>query len=153
MRESKIPGLTLFLFLFFGFGILTSLYSLVFAGEIGVPRVLIGGREIEVEVADSPEEWITGLSGRPRLPDGTGMLFVYPDRVVRTFWMKDMQFPLDIIWIDGQVVVKVDRNAPPEGSRPSRSYSSHWPVDVVLEVPGGSAGRWGIKPGDRLSLP
>lgn len=79
------------------------------------------------------------------------MLFVYRDRLTRTYWMKGMRFPIDIIWIDRGRVRGIERNVPvPRGYLPT--YSSGGPADHVLEVPAGWAGRHVTKPGDRVVI-
>jgi uncharacterized membrane protein (UPF0127 family) len=79
------------------------------------------------------------------------MLFVYPDRAPRTYWMKGMRFPIDIVWIDAGRVRGVERNVPvPHGRLPL--YRSGGPADHVLEVPAGWARRHGTKAGDRVSI-
>jgi len=95
---------------------------------------------VKAEVAADEKSREHGLSGRASLAEGRGMLFVYPDRQVRTFWMKGMRFPIDIIWIARGRITGVERDAPvPVGSVPL--YSSRVPADHVLEVPAGWAGR------------
>ncbi len=62
--------------------------------------IKIGATPLKVEVADNPREWQRGLSNRTEMVADRGMLFVFdkPDRY--GFWMKEMNFPLDIAWID-----------------------------------------------------
>jgi hypothetical protein len=110
--------------------------------------VEIRGNHIEVEIADTSEKAMLGLSHRSKLPDRQGMFFMFPDKADRTFWMKDMSFDLDIIWIDDDRVVKIDRYAKAEGAFPSRVYSSVIPVNRVLEINAGLSDRWGIRAGD-----
>jgi uncharacterized membrane protein (UPF0127 family) len=84
-----------FLFLFFSF---------VNAGII-TPRVCIKGVCIEVEIADSPEKQSQGLMFRKALFDNQGMLFVFNEPDKYAFWMKNVEFPLDIIWINQDKVI------------------------------------------------
>lgn len=64
-------------------------------------RVLlsVNGYELIVEIADSDSERIHGLSGREKLAADGGMLFVFPRALYHGIWMKDMLFPLDLIWL------------------------------------------------------
>ena len=55
-----------------------------------------------MDLADTPEKRFQGLSGREILEEGTGMLFVFQEERQHTFWMKDMRFPLDMIWITAE---------------------------------------------------
>jgi uncharacterized protein len=111
----------------------------------------VGGATVKAEVAADSKSRERGLSGRTSLAEGRGMLFVYPDRQVRTFWMKGMRFPIDIIWIARGRVTGVERNAPvPVGSVPL--YSSRVAADHVLEVPAGWAGRHGADAGTPVTV-
>ena len=120
-------------------------------GTSTVPQVTIGAARVAVELARTPEEWARGLSGRAPLKEGTGMLFVFPTPAPRAFWMKDMRFALDIIWIGGDLrVVDVTENALPE-SYPA-TFSPRAPAQYVLEVPAGFAQRYRIRPGMEVTF-
>jgi uncharacterized membrane protein (UPF0127 family) len=80
------------------------------------------------------------------------MLFVFSDFDERTFVMRDMLFPLDIIFIAKGRVVKIYENLAPEGDKPQNLYNSEFPVDQVLEINAGQAKAWGIKVGDELTV-
>src|SRR5690242_15708811 len=60
----------------------------------------IGGQQIYVKKADTPAKQQQGLSGTASLPLDQGMLFIFPKDGTYAFWMKDMNYSLDIIWID-----------------------------------------------------
>src|SRR4030042_2564613 len=60
----------------------------------------INGQKIFVEIADTPEKRSQGLSGRDNLSQNQGMLFIFNQPAIPSFWMKDMNFPLDFIWIN-----------------------------------------------------
>ncbi|MBI2075582.1 MAG: DUF192 domain-containing protein [Candidatus Harrisonbacteria bacterium] len=114
-------------------------------------RITIGGAEFAVEVASTAYARMQGLSGRAALQEGHGMLFLFapPERV--GFWMKDMRFPIDMIWIAGNRVIGIEANASPDDS-PSRTiYYPPQDVDAVLEVSAGSAARYGILIGSIVS--
>lgn len=118
-------------------------------------RLVIAGRvRVTVEVARSSVEQIRGLSGRPDLRPGHGMLFVYDRPQPVSIWMKDMRFPLDILWIRGGRIVKIEKRAPPlDPNGPERIYTAT--ADLVLEVPAGFTDRERIRLGDtvRTALP
>lgn len=98
--------------------------------------VSVGGVEVKAEVVDTPYTLTRGLSGRTSLPPGTGMLFVFSNEDKWGFWMKDMQFPIDIIWADKSgTVVSVASDVEPK-SYPEIFYPSV-PAQYVLEVPVG----------------
>lgn len=90
---------------------------------------------VNVDIARTSSEHAQGLSDREELPEGRGMLFVFKEKEQRSFHMKDMNFPIDIIWLSDDKITRISRNLPPEGKNPSNRYSSENPVNYVLEVP------------------
>lgn len=73
------------------------------------------GREVILYVADSIEKQTQGLSGVEKLGLNEGMIFTYQNEGERVFWMKDMNFPIDILWFDeGNNLVHVEENVRPE---------------------------------------
>src|SRR3989338_4003843 len=73
--------------------------------------ILINNRELIVEIADEPHEQSLGLSGRKPLNDNQGMLFIFPQTGFYEFWMKDMEFSLDLIWIDeNNNIIEITKN-------------------------------------------
>ncbi len=118
--------------------------------DLDYTKIIIDDKIIEVEIADTAEKHYQGLSNRENLCDNCGMLFVFPDKEERTFVMRDMNFPLDIIWISNDKIVKIDKNLLPEGSNPKMLYSSGQPVNYVLEMNSGYAGKHGFKTGDMV---
>jgi uncharacterized membrane protein (UPF0127 family) len=105
----------------------------------------LGGVQVKAEVVQSPEKIYLGLSYRPELPEGQGMLFLMPGLEVQYFCMRGMQFPLDIIWIKEGWVTGLAKNVPADFSG---QVASPGPVDRVLEVPAGFSDRQGIRVGD-----
>ena len=104
---------------------------------------------VTVELARTMEQKVRGLSGRPGLKPGQGMLFVYDRPQPIGIWMKDMRFPLDILWIRDGRVVQIERNAPPLiPSGPELVYTATG--DLVLEVPAGFTDAKKIRVGDRV---
>jgi len=111
-------------------------------------NVKIGDAIIRVMIADDVQEQRQGLSDKATLSKDEGMLFVFGTKQVRSFWMKRMNFPIDIIWIDGNRVVKIDKNLQPEGDDPKLHYASELEIDHVLEVNAGIADEQKINVGD-----
>ena len=100
-------------------------------------KIKIDGIVFNVAVADTENERRQGLSGAPYLADRTGMLFVFPDNDQHGIWMKDMKFPIDIIWIsENYNIVHVKKDATPE-SYPT-VFKNSKPARYVLELPAGS---------------
>ncbi len=99
--------------------------------------VKIGDREFAAEVADTPARRAKGLSGRASLPENEGMLFVFEEPGNHGFWMKDMKFAIDIIWIKGDKIVGLTENAEPEPQKSVLGLTVYYPpepVDKVLEI-------------------
>jgi uncharacterized membrane protein (UPF0127 family) len=94
-----------------------------------------GVHQVEVEVAATPDSRRRGLMWRTELAAGKGMLFLFPEEEVQSFWMANTLIPLDMLFITSrhQVVGIVERAVPE--SRASRSVGL--PSQFVLEVPGG----------------
>jgi uncharacterized membrane protein (UPF0127 family) len=81
------------------------------------------------------------------------MLFVFSDSSERSFVMRNMRFPLDIIFINNNVVTKIYRDLPPEGNDPKNIYSSDGPADMVLELNAGEANRLNLQEGEEINIP
>ncbi len=115
-------------------------------------RAKIGSQTIELEVAHTPEEQALGLMFRSSLPDQRGMLFPFqPPRPV-SFWMKNCQLPLDMIFIRQGKVVAIAHNAPPCNSAECPVYKSGQPVDQVIELRGGRAAELQLQEGDSIPI-
>ncbi len=120
-------------------------------------QVKIGKTEITVEIANTEEKRRQGLSGRTGLPENTGMLFVFDKKkIFPSFWMKDMIFSIDIIWISDGKAVKIDKNVPTPAPGTADSQLSLYypdkPIDYVLEVPAGFSDNNSIQVGDTIIL-
>jgi uncharacterized membrane protein (UPF0127 family) len=115
--------------------------------------VKIGGVNIPVELADTEEKRRQGLSGKTSLPENDGMLFIFDPKSNPNFWMKNMNFPIDIIWISDKKVVRIDKNAEPEPNTPDEKlklYYSPGEIDHVLEVNAGFSDKNGLMIGDNV---
>lgn len=115
-------------------------------------HVVINGKVINVEIMDEYDEYVKGLSDKEELADDTGFLFDFPDKQIRRFWMKNMHFPIDIIWIEDNQVVGIAKNCPPEGEIPSKHYISPIPVNFVLEVNSGFTDEYKISEGSPVEF-
>ncbi len=110
-----------------------------------------GGHKFSVEVATTREEQDKGLMFRRELPDGQGMLFDFTTDQEVSFWMENTYISLDLIFINGDG--RIRRIAEKAEPLSRASIPSNGPVRAVLEVIGGTAGKLGIKPGDRVVHP
>ncbi|SFR30443.1 MULTISPECIES: DUF192 domain-containing protein [Halorubrum] len=104
---------------------------------------------VEARVADGFVKRYVGLSATDDLDAGEGMLFVHADAAERAYVMRDMAFPLDIVFADANGTVTTIHEAAPE-SRPLTRYEGTG--RYVLEVPRGWSERHGVEPGDRLVI-
>ncbi len=109
------------------------------------------GKKISVEVADTVEKRSLGLGKRSGLENGWGMLFVFEKRKQHGFWMKDMEFPLDIIWLDNHRIAYILRNVQPAKSGVIPLVMTP-PVagNFVLEIDAGRADDLKLQVGQRL---
>lgn len=106
--------------------------------------------DVRVELATNDEERARGLMYRRKLGVDDGMLFLFPDEAVQSFWMRNTYIPLDMIFIaaDGTIAGIVE-NAAPETETPRTTGKRS---RYVLEVNGGWSKRNGVKAGDRVEL-
>lgn len=115
-------------------------------------RVKIGLMLIDAEVADTTLAQAKGLSGRVGLEENQGMFFIFKEQAIQKFWMKDMRFPLDIVWIRDNRVIGILYGIEPESNDSPKIYTSPQTVDKVLEINAGVASKFGIKVGDTVEL-
>ena len=109
-------------------------------------------RTIDVLVAETPAQRARGLSGMLSLPHDEGMLFLFDQSDKFTFWMPDMHFAIDMVWIsEDWRVVDVTHHATPE-SYPKTIYSPRIPARYVLEINDNMANAWGIASGTVMEL-
>lgn len=97
-------------------------------------EVRIGHRIWRVDVAHTMDERERGLSGRQRIAPGTAMWFVLPEPGIHGFWMKDMAFPIDLVWITPQGRVAGVETFPPCGPGACPIHYPPEPVGFVLEA-------------------
>lgn len=115
--------------------------------QLPTTTITVGEHKMLVEVADNGENRNRGLMNRDRLPADEGMLFVYPDEKPRSFWMKNVRFPLSIAFAkqDG-TIVSISDMAP----MTTRSTPSGAPAMYALEVNEGWFRENGVSVGDKL---
>ncbi len=113
------------------------LLFLAFLTGCAGPAVIINGETITVEIADSPEEREQGLMFRESLCSTCGMLFIFPEENIQTFWMKNTKIPLDMIFISKDFRIVDITQAEPCTKDPCVRYTSQDQALYVLEVPQG----------------
>ncbi len=114
-------------------------------------HIQIGNTTVAVEVADTEALREQGLSGRSDLPNGQGMLFVFESDDTFGIWMKDMLFPIDIVWADASgTVITIAKNVAPD-TYPKVFYPST-PARYVVELPAGFAAAHGVAEGTIIKI-
>ena len=117
--------------------------------EDNAPRIEVNGVKVKVEIADTPLLQEKGLSGIESLKEDEGMLFIFENPSLQSFWMKDMRFPIDIIWFDEQMkIVWIEKNLS-RSSYPS-TFSPDKNSKYVLEVIAGFSTKNNLKIGDSM---
>ncbi|NNM23759.1 MAG: DUF192 domain-containing protein [Flavobacteriaceae bacterium] len=103
---------------------------------------------IDIEIAEGEYETQTGLMYRKSMQDDRGMLFIFDDDIRRSFYMKNTEFALDIIFINGaNEIVNIQKNAQPLNQT---SLPSAAPAKYVLEINAGLSDNWGLEAGDKI---
>lgn len=104
-----------------------------------------------LEVAQTTEDRQKGLSGRANLKSGHGMLFVFDTPDTHGIWMKDMKFPIDIVWLDeSKRVVSIEKSVSPD-SYPE-IFKPTEPSLYVIELNSGASHGYGIGIGSRIDF-
>ncbi len=133
----------------------TTTPQIIFVPPIALPAnqtdASSGGVRFDAEIANTPALRTTGLSRRPSLPLQTGMLFIFENGLASNFWMKEMQFPLDFVWIGADctvVDITEDVPNPKSPSSPLPLYASRQPAAFNFEINGGQAKELGLATGN-----
>lgn len=124
--------------------------------DFGAPEPLVvqsgeARHAFNVEIADDPAETSRGLMYRPEIAPDFGMLFVFPEAGLHSFYMRNTCASLDIIYLRGDgEIASIVRHAVPFSER---SLPSPGPVRAVLELAAGRTEELGIEPGDQVIHP
>jgi uncharacterized membrane protein (UPF0127 family) len=104
---------------------------------------------IDIEIAETEYERQLGLMKRKEMKEKQGMLFIFPDETLRSFWMRNTLISLDMIFVSAQKeIVTIHKNTKVLSDQ---SYPSTKPAKYVIEVDAGFSNRYNIKEGDRIS--
>ncbi len=115
--------------------------------------ILPGGQALHVEVAESPIRRQLGYMFRERVGPEDGMIFLFEEAAFHSFWMKNVRFSLDLLWMAGDgTVVDASLETPPCREDPCPSYRPMARALYVLELAGGRAEKLGIRPGQTLQV-
>ncbi len=117
-------------------------------GELTITREESGAvlAQLDIEIAETEYETQTGLMYRQSMKENQAMLFVFKDIAQHSFYMKNTQFSLDIIYIDENLkIASFQKNTKPYDET---GLPSGLPVKYVLEINGGLSDTWGLQVGD-----
>ena len=126
-------------------------------GEIAdgsVVAVRVGKNKLNLKVVNTEESRMRGLSGTKSVPND-GMLFLFGDKSVKVFWMKDMNYDIDIVWLGSGKVLGITENAkhePQTADSDLIKYYSPLYCDSVIELVAGSAKKLNIQTGDTVQV-
>jgi uncharacterized membrane protein (UPF0127 family) len=112
--------------------------------------IAIDKHEITVDIAKTAQERVRGLSGRDAICETCGMIFVFDDMDVRHFWMKEMVFDIDVVWITDDRIIGLTEHVSHSGQERS-VFVSPGPVNRVLELPAGYIADHGISVGQKVT--
>lgn len=119
------------------------------SGDMPLVRVDLGPHSVLAQVPISTDQRLRGLGGRRGLEPGRGMLFIFRFKNV-SMCMRDMNFPLDFIWLDQGRVSHISAQVPPDGA--GVSVRAQGEARMVLEVPGGWARAHEVRPGQSVRI-
>lgn len=117
--------------------------------------VYLENKTLKVLVADTPHRQYKGLGGRESLGNWDGMWFSFYSRDIHGIVMRDMSFPIDVVWIDNGVIVDLAENLPPEKGKKEEELTPYYTGRLstnVLELPAGSISELRLKIGDRVGF-
>lgn len=137
------------------FAIVTAIVENKTVTTVQTTSIITPGGAVHAEVASTKAAQFRGLSGRTSLPENAGMLFTFSTYDAYGFWMKDMNFSIDIIWIRDNIVLGVETNADPQIGALEAEFVRYYPpvpINRVLEVASGQAEALGIHEGVVLGI-
>ena len=107
-------------------------------------------KHLSIEIADNPKEIEQGLMHRSSMGDTLGMLFVFEEPMLHTFWMKNTKIPLDIIFVDENLkIINIAKYTTPFSEN---QIPSGGDILYALEVNAGFCDKNGVKPGDKIQF-
>ena len=141
-------------------------FTILKRSKAGMPviELVVAGERFALEIAATAARRELGMGNRARFPKGSGMLFVHPTASLRSYWMKNCLFDIDLAYLnDNGVIVAVHEMKAEPQRRPSEStlqytnrlkkYLSAKPAQYALEFVPGTIQRLKLKPGQTIPLP
>jgi uncharacterized protein len=114
-----------------------------------IKKVYFKNTFVKAETVSEQKKVELGLGGRKELPEGRGMLFLMPQKDYLRFWMKGMQFSIDIIWIEQGRIIGCEKNISPKDDR---IFTSPSQAGVVLETPAGFCDKYNVAVNDEIGI-
>ncbi|HUU38154.1 MAG TPA: DUF192 domain-containing protein [Candidatus Desulfaltia sp.] len=139
------------------FILLLAFLTLYCSGQTGRDRFIKvyfpDGFAVIAELAVNDEERARGLMFREQIHEDQAMLFLFAEEDIHSFWMKNMRFPIDILWLDrGKRIVHIEARVPPCPREPCPTYVPAAAAAFVLELQSGCAEKHGLRVPDRLEF-
>ncbi|MDO8621481.1 MAG: DUF192 domain-containing protein [Candidatus Levybacteria bacterium] len=117
------------------------------------PKITINNHSFNLYIAKSSRDKEIGLAKYSNLPQNQGMLFPFGTASYYSFWMKDMKFPIDIIFIGNNRIVAIYQNLqPPQKDQNPAIYRPEKLSDTVLEINAGLSEKYNFKKGDFVKI-
>ncbi len=134
-----------------------TLFMILFSQNLPLKKFvqifLPNGTSITAELATTDEKRQLGLMFREKINYDQGMLFVFEEEGIHSFWMKNMKIPLDFLWLDkNKRIIHIEEGVPPCKRDPCPSYTPRYPAMYVLELKAGSVNENGLELYDKLDF-
>ena len=135
------------------FILLIAVFFFISQTEKEIKSVCINEKCFSVEIADENYEKVLGLSNRDSLNENQAMLFIFKEETIPNFWMKDMKFPIDIIWIDENLEIsEISKNLKPCEEDFCPTFKPKEKIKYVLEINAGLSEEFNFEVGDEVKL-
>lgn len=132
-------------------GILLGVKTIKSKTPPAIPRAMINQQTIYLEIADAQSKIQQGLSSRENLPEDWGMLFVFKKTANYTFWMSQMKFDLDFVFLKNDQVVALREKVPhPQAEEPPITIQIPEKFNRVLELNSGTIAKLSVKVNDQI---
>lgn len=138
---------------FFSMVLLIVSIFFIYSGQKEYEKITlkIKGVSFYTDIADNDIKRIRGLSHRYSLADNSAMLFVFDEPAIRKFWMKDMFFPIDIIWLnENKEIIHIEKNISP--STYPKSFGPDLKSLYVIEVSSGTSEKLSLSIGEKIEF-
>ena len=113
--------------------------------------VTIKNKDFSVQIADTNVKKTLGLSNKNKLKNNKGMLFTYDQPGLYSFWMKDMNFSIDIIWISkDKKIINISKDISP--ATYPKTFKPPRPAQYILEINAGLSDKYGFKIGNKVNF-